>query len=139
LSKSHGISALGYFMIGFPEETPDQVRRTIKLARELDPDFAIFHCLVPGPGTEYYRLALKDPRFGDDFWKKFAESPWPHMTTRTWETSIPEKKLFRMSQMAYLRFYFRPRYLLRSLGRIRSTEDFLTKARMALRLLAIIS
>jgi len=135
LARKHGISTLGYLMIGFPGETPAQAWKTIRFAFELDPDFAIFHTLVPAAGTAIYEQALQDPAFGGDYWKTFAENPWPHLQTRTWATAISEKQLFRMCQLAYLGFYFRPRYLFRSLRQVRSGEDFWVKARMALKIL----
>ncbi|MEK7475084.1 MAG: cobalamin-dependent protein [Candidatus Coatesbacteria bacterium] len=40
------------FVLGMPEETPDTVAATLKLAREYDPDFAHFLMITPWPYAE---------------------------------------------------------------------------------------
>jgi radical SAM superfamily enzyme YgiQ (UPF0313 family) len=135
LSRQFGVASTAYVMLGFPGETADQIRDTIRFNRELDPDFVIFQCLVPAPGSEIYRQAVQDPGFGGDHFQAFAQNPPPRWVTRTWETAVSEKELFRLCRLAYLGFYFRPRYLFRSLRRIQSGEDFFAKARMGLKIL----
>jgi len=134
LARKFGISTLGYFMIGYPGETRRQAWNTIRLAFKLNPDFAIFFALIPGPATEIYQQALRDPNFGGDYFLQFAKNPWPRMCCHTWETAIKEKELLQICRLAYLGFYFRPRYLIRSMSRIKSLEDFLTKSRVAIKI-----
>jgi len=45
----------GFFMIGFPDETEEEIEDTIELARSLPLDIAVFSPLRPTPGTQIYQ------------------------------------------------------------------------------------
>jgi len=51
-----GISTSASFIIGLPGDTKETVRETIKFAKELNPNFAIFYAAIPFPGTELARM-----------------------------------------------------------------------------------
>jgi len=59
LAKKAKISTTAYFMIGFPTETKEQVRDTIRLMEEIRPDNPCWGTVTPYPGTELYDLAKK--------------------------------------------------------------------------------
>ncbi len=73
--REHKIRTLGFFMIGFPTETLEEIEQTIKFASSLDLDEALFSIATPYPGTELNRqvmeMNLYDPdvvsRGGEDF------------------------------------------------------------------------
>jgi anaerobic magnesium-protoporphyrin IX monomethyl ester cyclase len=136
LAGKYGISTLGYFMIGFPGETRAQAEATIRLAFELDPDFAAFHSLMPVPGSEIYEQAVKSETFYGDYVREFARRPVPDFVFRSWQTALSESEQYRLLRSANLRFYFRLRYILRSIKKLESWEDFSAKAAMALKILA---
>ncbi|MBT3331240.1 MAG: B12-binding domain-containing radical SAM protein [Rhodospirillaceae bacterium] len=52
--KSKGIETRALFMIGFPEETRDQIASTVKMARELDIDDFYISLVTPLPGTPLF-------------------------------------------------------------------------------------
>ncbi len=54
LCRQHGIITETSFILGFPEETPESVRRTIDLAIDYDPDFAHFLAIAPWPYADIY-------------------------------------------------------------------------------------
>ncbi|MDD5629215.1 MAG: radical SAM protein [Elusimicrobia bacterium] len=59
-----GIAATYNFMMGFPTETPEELRATVDLALELldaNPNARVagFYAFVPYPGCELYELALR--------------------------------------------------------------------------------
>ena len=64
-TRRYGISTLGFFMIGFPTETVDEIRQTIDFARKTDLDEALFSIVIPYAGTEInkmvYEQGLYDP------------------------------------------------------------------------------
>jgi len=43
-------------IIGFPEETREQIKDTVKFAIESDTDLAVFYLLCPHPGTQAYDI-----------------------------------------------------------------------------------
>lgn len=63
--RKYGINSLGFFMIGFPFETVEEIEQTIRYARQTDLDEALFSIVVPYAGTELnrqvYDLGLFDP------------------------------------------------------------------------------
>jgi len=57
--REAGITTMGYFMVGHPNETRKSVLRTIKFMVQLNPDVAAIGIVVPYPGTETWELARK--------------------------------------------------------------------------------
>jgi magnesium-protoporphyrin IX monomethyl ester (oxidative) cyclase len=54
--KSMGIKTEGFFIIGFPGESKQDILRTIDLANELELDDVSIQILVPYPGTAIYGI-----------------------------------------------------------------------------------
>lgn len=108
--KEIGGFATGSFILGFPWETVDDMKRTVELAIKLDPNYAQFTVLTPYPGTPIYEYALKNNLIVD--WN------WEHYTTikpvmRGFHFTV--RDLGRMLTYAYRRFYLRLSFLLREL------------------------
>lgn len=55
--KELGISVAAHFVIGLPEETWDEIRKTFSFAESLDADLVVFHIATPYPKTELYDYA----------------------------------------------------------------------------------
>lgn len=51
-------------IIGFPDETREQIKDTIKFAIDSDTDLAIFYLLCPHPGTQVYKI-FKENKLAD--------------------------------------------------------------------------
>jgi anaerobic magnesium-protoporphyrin IX monomethyl ester cyclase len=70
LLKKYKIDFAANFIIGFPGETWDEIRGTIKFAEEYDADYTKIFIATPLPNTELYDLALKggylNKGFGSD-------------------------------------------------------------------------
>jgi radical SAM superfamily enzyme YgiQ (UPF0313 family) len=54
LARRVGMEVLCFFLLGYPGETEDEMRATIRLARQLNPTYASFHRISPYPGTPLY-------------------------------------------------------------------------------------
>ncbi|MBZ5554140.1 MAG: B12-binding domain-containing radical SAM protein [Acidobacteriia bacterium] len=73
--RKHRIRTLGFFMLGFPTETLEEIQQTIEYASQLDLDEALFSIATPYPGTELNKqvmeMSLYDPdlvsRGGEEF------------------------------------------------------------------------
>ncbi len=59
-SKELGIEVRGFFMIGFPGETLDEVWRTVEYARSLRLAVSAFAVVTPLPGTVLYKECVED-------------------------------------------------------------------------------
>jgi radical SAM superfamily enzyme YgiQ (UPF0313 family) len=53
-ARKAGIKNWGYFIIGLPTETEETILKTIKFAKSLPLDIALFHVAAPYPGTPFF-------------------------------------------------------------------------------------
>ena len=58
LMRTNGIHWTGYFMMGLPTETKDDMLKTLALMRQIKPDFASLSVYEPFPGTQLYDQGL---------------------------------------------------------------------------------
>tara|TARA_Y100000034_G_C6907691_1_gene421739 strand:+ start:933 stop:2351 length:1419 start_codon:yes stop_codon:yes gene_type:complete len=129
-----GMSPFGFFMIGFPGETPETIKKTIKLAKSLPLDYVQFNKLTPLPNTPLYEEIVSHS--GKDYWKDYTLGK----TTETDEIRIPEsnlkgEELDRWLKKAYRGFYLRPGYVLRMLSKVKSFKEFKELASAAMTIL----
>jgi radical SAM superfamily enzyme YgiQ (UPF0313 family) len=103
-----GIRTLGYFIIGFPKETPKLALKTINLAKELDPTFVSFSVLTPDYGTKLYDQAVKDSLIDYKSILSFDSSGEAVLKNQ----NFSKEEQDRMIKLAYKQFYFRPQKLL---------------------------
>ena len=135
LARSSGIEVLGYFMLGFPDETPEQMEETIRTAIELDPHYVQVLVTTPLPGTPLYRQAIEEGGIPGDYVRDYVLRPTPTLHMRPWNRRLNEQELIARSKRFYRKFYFRPRYMARRLGEISSARELAGKAAAAMSLL----
>lgn len=61
--NDYGIKVSGNYMIGYPDETIDEIFETITMAKrnvEEGLDYALFFAVVPFPGSELFEIAVRD-------------------------------------------------------------------------------
>ena len=78
--KKVGLSSLATFIIGSPEETKEDVLKTLEFAKKIKPDFALFFNLIPFPGTELYEMAKKNKWIHHEDYSKWLQFNEPVMT-----------------------------------------------------------
>jgi radical SAM superfamily enzyme YgiQ (UPF0313 family) len=104
IAKSLGLKIGGYFMIGAPTETEQEIERTIRFAARLPIDEAAFNITTPLPGTHLWDQT-QDLVDGD-----IAEFDYYHTSVYNSPQVLPAKKLQWLKRKAYLKFYlFSPR------------------------------
>ena len=70
--KDAGVPFTAYFMAGFPTETDDDLKETIKFAQEIDADYYSLSVLAPYYGTKmYYDLIEKGVALDKKPWEYF--------------------------------------------------------------------
>src|SRR6185295_3226492 len=109
--RKHRIATRGFFMIGFPEETPEQAKQTMELAVFLDPDTVQFTAVTPYPDTKLY----KESRAGRE--EDFDFSKFSGTTPVGVAQAMSDRQVSDNIRRAYRRFYLRPRRVLRELKR----------------------
>ncbi|MFC1890212.1 B12-binding domain-containing radical SAM protein [Thermodesulfobacteriota bacterium] len=120
LCRRFGIATVATFMMGFPGEGEESIRRTIHEARSLDPDFASFNMYTPKYGTSMGSRSLEGRATEAVMCLDQSGYLLPGI-----EDSPRLKEILALHRMAVRTFYLRPRYLFRSLTRIRSRHEFI--------------
>jgi anaerobic magnesium-protoporphyrin IX monomethyl ester cyclase len=120
-TKDAGIDCFGYFMVGNPGETPSTVRQTIRWSLELPLTYAQFSKVTPMPGTELYKLYLEE--FGEDYWERYiADEDYDAWMPRP-GCSMTEAEVQAWTQLAYVRFYYRPMFAAKTIARMKSWHE----------------
>jgi len=132
-TRRAGIDTFGYFMIGSPGETPETVEQTIRFAVELGLDYAQFSKVTPMPATELYEMYLHETK--RDFWREFVLDETVDQPMSRPGTDLTEEEVTAWTREAYLRFYFRPGYVLRALLRVKSMGELERYVRTAWQML----
>ncbi len=121
LTKKHGIKALGFFMIGNPNDTKKSVEKTIQLAKGLSLDYVQFSRTIPKPGTDLEKeLSGAD----SDYWRNYIKGIVPERRIKTNYCKLSDKEIEYYTKKAYITFYLRPKYVYHTLGEIRSYHEF---------------
>lgn len=109
-----GIEVGAFFILGLPGESRDDLRRTIRFAREIPFDRAHFSNFLPLPGTEA-TLALSPAATAG-----LTPEALSYFETPYAPEGLSKPELKRLQREAYLRFYLRPRALVGVLRLLRS-------------------
>lgn len=136
-SQKAKIETAAYFMIGCPGETYNDIQKSIKLAKELKPDYVHFSVLTPFPATDIYFLGLENGLIKKDVWQEFAQNPRQDFVPPVWQENFNRQELIELLKKAYQSFYLRPSYIFKRLFKLKSFNDFIKKAQVGLRMLKI--
>ncbi len=110
VTREEGIKPFGSFILGYPTETLDEMKQTIKFASEINTEYAQFCVLTPYPGTPvYYELKSKGLLLTED-WDKYTTLE-PVIKYEAFGYTANQVK--KMLNYAYRHFYLRPRYVLK--------------------------
>lgn len=119
-----GIKTLGYFMIGCPTETREEMDETIEYACRLKADYVHMTVLTPFPGTKIYDMALKEGVIKSDVWREFAANPSVDFVPPIYAGIYNREELMAILMQGYKKFYTRPGYIINKLLELRSPAQF---------------
>ncbi len=108
LAKKIGIRTQGFFILGYPTETKEDVLKTIKFAKELPLDRASFSLFQPLVGSEIYENLKKEGRLD-----KINLSNCEYSKTSVLPKGITAKELKNLQRRAIIEFYFRPKVFIK--------------------------
>jgi len=115
--RREGLDVNGFFILGYPAETIEDMEATIRLSVELDLSRAAYFNFLPLPGTiffdEYYPNGLED-----DIWDSYFQYNAPFAPP-----GITPRQVKSLQRRAHFKFYFRPKIILRMLMEIRSIRQ----------------
>ncbi len=123
LTKKLGITVHMNFMIGFPWETRSDMEKTINSAIKLDPDTVQFSLVFPHPGSKMYEEALTKDWFHKEALNNLEMFDMTYGPVL--KSKISREELMKIVNKSHAKFFFRPKYLLKTLIRIRDKEELL--------------
>jgi anaerobic magnesium-protoporphyrin IX monomethyl ester cyclase len=127
LRRNGQIALLGYFIIGYPTETPEEIERTIDFACSLPLQMAGFCTLRLTPGAQILEMA-KEEGWTEFSWDDInVETIWYH------PTGISFEELMKYRRKAYLKFYFHRKRLPFLLRRCTSLRNIVVLLRLGKR------
>ncbi len=111
--KRLGLTVHGDFQIGHPGETRESIERTMRFARELDPETIQVSISHPYPGTEFYQYLeqnryLTAAEMTDELGHQLPNIQYP---------GLSRKEIVEAVEDFYARYYFRPRIIFRIVRR----------------------
>lgn len=111
-AQQAGLSTLGSFIIGFPDEDSQDVNTTIRFSKKVGVDLAQFTIATPYPGTRLWRQAWKEGLLLTFDWQRFT-SLQPVMKLKHFTATQIKKMLVK----AYTTFYLRPKMVVKDIIR----------------------
>jgi|YelNatPaOPRAMG01_1025707.scaffolds.fasta_scaffold26679_2 radical SAM superfamily enzyme YgiQ (UPF0313 family) len=103
IAVKDGIFVRGFFMLGFPTETEEELRSTINFACMSRLHEAIFFKVNPFGGTELYKQANERGKLPSS---DMNTSNFSYYTTSFNLSELSNRKFNRLYTWAYIRFYF---------------------------------
>lgn len=131
-----GIITVADYIIGMPfEKNTSDIRQNINFLLGLDPDYAQVSILTLYPNTQMFDDGVAKGLVDEQRWRNWVLDPKPNFVVDHWTEFMNLPDLLSEQKKAYRRFYFRPKYILRSIWATRSLYEFWAKARGAMTLL----
>jgi radical SAM superfamily enzyme YgiQ (UPF0313 family) len=116
-AKEVGLTVYTPFLFGIPGQTYADGLKSIEFAIELDPDIANFHALTPFPGTDLYDNIDQYGTMSDDL------ADFTYQGAAFVPFTMTREEIAELRQLAFKRFYSRPKFLLRRLVKLRNIND----------------
>ena len=120
-AKEAGITVLGFFILGLPNETEATINDTIKLMMELDLDYVELNKFVLVPNSQIYDEMKKET--GTDFWSDYTLGKVQLEDLPPYKLHVSPERLDELQAKGYKSFYFRPKAIWRKLIAVRSFSE----------------
>lgn len=96
------ISVGGFFMLGFPDETEEEMHQTIDFALKSKCHTASFFILTPFPGTEMYDEAALAGYDMEAMYTDYGS------VSANLSRDVPSQRILKLRKTAFRKFYFNP-------------------------------
>lgn len=109
-ARKAGILIHGCFMVGFPGETTETIKKTIDLAIALNPDTVQFYPVMVYPGTEAYEdYRSRGWLTAQDYGQWLTPEGLHNCVVRN--ETLTSSELVKLCDLGRRKFYLRPRYM----------------------------
>ena len=109
LCRKYGIRTYADYMVGFPHESKEDIKKTIDSSIFIDPDYIQISYVVPIPGTSMYKEGIEKGWIDKN--KPFSEYDSTGQIINTGD--ITDTELKEMYNLFWKKFYLRPKLILR--------------------------
>ena len=116
LAKELGFETWGFFVIGFFKENSKTIQETLDFAIELDPDFAKFFILKPYPGSEIFEQLNNEGLIDTFDYSRYGLYTNPVHHLH----DLSAHEILKWQKKANRKFYLRPKKIFNLIVRIRS-------------------
>lgn len=120
------------FMLGIPGETLEDMEKTIEFAKKVEIDAISISTFVPLPGTELAKYTKKVGGINLDRWEEMDFMSEGVIKTNEFTPQQVRKMQTRM----WREFYFRPKYILKQIKRIRNWNSLQLRLKGVIQLVA---
>lgn len=131
--RRHGLEIIAFFIIGYPGESKQDIEDTIEFACSLDLKRATFSAFKPFPGTPVYdELVARGEMKPITDWSVFS------LNKIAWTPQgITENELRNYRRKALIKFYLRPKIMMKMLSEVKNLEHSFYIMRRMVRWLAL--
>lgn len=122
ITKKLNILTQAFFMVGHPDESPEDVEATEKLIAEIDPEFLFLSIVVPYPGTPNFEYMRENGLLTHTDWGSFVFFG----DSVAWRTHyFSGRELVEIRKRISRNFYFRFSFILKKFLSIRSMKEMI--------------
>lgn len=105
--KSHGINIIGNYIFGLPDDTEESMRETLKMALELNCEFANFYSAMAYPGSALYTQTPKEDL--PDSYLGFSQHALETKPLKT--KTVVASRVLQIRDEAHKTYFSSPSYL----------------------------
>lgn len=107
--QAHGIYVLGNYMFGLPEDDINTMKDTLRLAMDLNCEFANFYSVMAYPGSRLYEWASRHEGYLPKDWKGFSQLGYETQPLPT--RYLSAKEVLRFRDEAFYKYHTNSIYL----------------------------
>jgi radical SAM superfamily enzyme YgiQ (UPF0313 family) len=130
MAKAAGFELGGFFIIGFPSETTEEIEQTIRYACSLPLDRIGVSYFQPFPGTNFFQELVQSQEISNEW--GFSQHTSLHDLTYVTPT-LTEGELARLRRRFLTAFYLRPGVILGMARQVRTPTHFYYMLKRSLR------
>jgi radical SAM superfamily enzyme YgiQ (UPF0313 family) len=131
--RKYKIRPVGTFILGLPGETEDDIKKTIRFAKELDCAYASFNVAIPRARTDL-RKEMKEKGLLKE---KNEEMDQSGTKVITGTGILNAEDILKWHKKAIRQFYLRPSYLFKRLISLNSWDEFKINLKEAISILGL--
>ncbi len=129
LCRQAGLRTMGHFIFGLPGETAETIEQTIDFGVRLGLDYMQCYPAIPYPGTRLGELARENGWIASERWQDYNFGGASILAIGT----VTPARVDQARRDMFRRFYFRPGYVARQVGRLLTRPRQLLQAARFLR------